>query len=151
MDIQAQQDRIEIHELLYKYARSVDTNDWAGYISVFTEDAVLDYSSMGFPVGSRDQIAAIFSAGMSNLPWTQHMISNIQIELDGDRAIVTAMFLNPMQHPDLADISVCGGYYHHRLVRTADGWKSEHLVEENRWFKNRPAKPSDRTVGLESV
>lgn len=151
MDVQAHQDRIEIQELLYKYARSVDTNDWVAYASVFTEDAVLDYSSVGFPVGSRDQITAIFSSSMGNMPWTQHLISNIQIDLDGNRANVTAMFLNPMQHPSLEDISVCGGYYHHKMVRTADGWKSEHLVEENRWFKNRPTKPSDRTVGLESV
>ena len=37
-----------------------------------------------------------------------------------------------------AEQSYCGGYYHHELVRTPDGWKSQHLVEENVWFVNRP-------------
>jgi len=34
--------------------------------------------------------------------------------------------------------SQCGGYYHHDLVRTPDGWRSRRLVEENRWFLNPP-------------
>ena len=34
--------------------------------------------------------------------------------------------------------SSTGGYYRHDFVRTPDGWKSEHLVEEPVWFLNRP-------------
>lgn len=144
MDNRTLQDRLDIQDLLYRYARAVDTNDWDSYRRVFTEDAVLDYSSVGYPVGSRDEIATTFSAGMGNLLMTQHLISNIQIDLDGDRAKVTAMFINPMQFPGMDDISVCGGYYHHEVVRTPEGWRSEHLVEENKWFVNRPPKPAGR-------
>lgn len=135
-------DRQEIESLLYRYARSVDTGDWDGYREVFTEDAVLDYSSAGYPPGSRDELAATFSAGMRTLTMTQHYITNIQIDLDGDHAEVTAMFLNPMQFPGMESLSVCGGYYHHRVVRTPNGWRSTHLVEENAWFVNRPNPPA---------
>ncbi|WP_396911719.1 nuclear transport factor 2 family protein, partial [Mycolicibacterium sp.] len=34
----------EISALLYRYARAVDSKDWELYRSVFTEDAVIDYS-----------------------------------------------------------------------------------------------------------
>lgn len=140
MDVQAVHDKLEIKELLYRYARSVDTKDWEALASVFTDDAHLDYSSVGYPPGSRDEVVAILSRALGTVPMTQHFISNIQIELDGDRADVTAMFYNPMQLPGMDALSFCGGNYHHRVVRTLDGWKSEHLVEENLWFVNPPAR-----------
>ena len=69
---------------------------------------------------------------------TQHLISNIEVDLDGYRAKVRAMYFNPLQLPGMAEMSFYGGYYHHELVRTDDRWKSERLVEENVSFVNPP-------------
>ncbi len=109
---------------------------------MFTPDATVDYSSAGAAVGSRDEVAAWLERGFSAVPMTQHFISNVEVDLDGDRAKVRAMFYNPMQLPGMADLSYCGGYYHHDAVRTPEGWKSERLVEENVWFVNPPDKPA---------
>lgn len=138
MDLQAVHDKIEIHELLARYARGVDSKDWELWKSVFTADATLDYSSAGAAVGTRDEVAAWLEQGLSVVPMTQHFITNIEVDLDGDRAKARAMFYNPMQLPGMDDLSYCGGYYHHDLLRTPDGWKSVRLVEENVWFVNRP-------------
>ncbi len=142
MDLQALSDKIEIHELLARYARGVDSKDWELWRSVFTPDAALDYSSAGVISGSRDDVAAWFEQGLAAVPMTQHFISNVEIELDGDRARVRAMFYNPMQLPGMVDLSYCGGYYHHDMVRTSGGWRSHRLVEENVWFVNRPHQGS---------
>jgi 3-phenylpropionate/cinnamic acid dioxygenase small subunit len=139
MELRELQDKMEVHELLARYARGVDTRDWDLWRSVFTPDATVDYSSAGAAVGSRDEVAAALERGIATLPWTQHIITNIEVDLDGDRAKVRAMFLNPMQLPGLDGPSCCGGYYHHDLVRTPEGWKSARLVEENVWFVNRPS------------
>ena len=96
---------------------------------MFTPDAFIDYSSAGAAAGSRDEIAAWLEQGLSAVPMTQHFITNMEIDLHGDRAKVRAMFYNPMQLPGMAELSYCGGYYHHDLVRTPEGWKSERLVE----------------------
>ena len=138
MDTQAVQDKLEIHELLARYARGVDTKDWDLWKSVFTPDALVDYSSAGAPVGSPEDVAAWLERGLKVVPMTQHFISNIEVDLGGDKAKVRAMFYNPMQLPGMAELSFCGGYYHHEMVRTAEGWKSERLVEENVWFVNGP-------------
>ena len=138
MDFHQVQDKIEIGELLARYARGVDTRDWDLWKAVFTPDAILDYSSAGIPVGSRDDTAALFEAALEAVPMTMHFISNIEVEIDGDTATARAMFYNPMQLPGMEGQSYCGGYYTHHLVRTAQGWKSEHLIEENVWFVNRP-------------
>jgi hypothetical protein len=132
-------DEVEIARLLYRYARAVDTKDWELYRSVFTQDAVIDYSSAGIPAGSRDEIGEFLSKGFTTIPWSMHYITNIESDIDGDTAKVRAMFYNPMQLPGMAEMSSCGGYYHHELVRTPDGWRSRHLREENVWFVNSPA------------
>lgn len=138
MDIQAVQDKLEIHEQLARYARGVDTRDWDLWKSVFTSDALVDYRSVGGPVGSPEEVANWLEQGLKIVPMTQHLISNIEVDLDDAKAKVRAMFYNPLQLPGMADMSFCGGYYHHEFVRTDEGWKSERLVEENVWFVNPP-------------
>lgn len=138
MDLQDLSDKIEINELLTRYARGVDSEDWDLWKTVFTADAHLDYSSAGAVVGSRDEVADWLRDAMQHLPMKQHYITNVEIEIDGDQAKVRAMFYNPMILPGSTEISACGGYYHHDMVRTADGWRSERLVEQNEWFLNPP-------------
>lgn len=129
----------DISALLYRYARAVDSKDWELYRSVFTEDAHIDYSSAGAIVGNRDEVVDWFAANFGVIPWSMHYITNIEIlDGDGDTATVRAMFYNPMQLPGMAEMSACGGYYHHDLVRTPDGWRSRSLREENVWFTNPP-------------
>ncbi|OMB81344.1 nuclear transport factor 2 family protein [Mycolicibacterium conceptionense] len=128
-----------ISALLYRYARAVDSKDWELYRSVFTEDARIDYSSGGAVVGTRDDVVEWFAANFGVIPWSMHYITNIEIlESDAETATVRAMFYNPMQLPGMPEMSACGGYYHHELVRTADGWRSRSLREENVWFSNPP-------------
>ncbi|MFV1360411.1 nuclear transport factor 2 family protein [Mycolicibacterium fortuitum] len=129
----------EISALLYRYARAVDSKDWELYRSVFTEDAVIDYSSAGAVVGARDDVVEWFAANFGAIPWTMHYITNIEIlESGAGTATVRAMFYNPMQLPGMTEMSACGGYYHHDLVRTPHGWRSRSLREENLWFTNAP-------------
>lgn len=138
MDAQRVSDELEISALLTRYARAVDTKDWGLYRSVFTEDAHIDYTSAGAIAGSREEVTDWLAAGFAAIPWTMHYITNIESTIDGDAAAVRAMFYNPMQLPGMSEQSACGGYYHHELVRTPEGWRSRNLREENLWFTNKP-------------
>jgi 3-phenylpropionate/cinnamic acid dioxygenase small subunit len=134
-------DHVEITALLYRYARAVDTKDWELYRSVFTDDALVDYSSAGAVVGTRDEVIDWFAANFAVIPWSMHYVTNVEIlDRTADSATVRAMFYNPMQLPGMTAMSSCGGYYHHEVVRTADGWRSRSLREENVWFDNAPAR-----------
>lgn len=139
MDTQRISDELEIATLLSRYARAVDTRDWELYRSVFTEDAHIDYSSAGALAGSRDDVAEWLAQGFAAIPMSMHYISNIESDIHGDTAQVRAMFYNPMQLPGMTELSYCGGYYYHELVRTGDGWRSRSLREDNVWFVNSPA------------
>ena len=49
----------------------------------------------------------------------------------------TIMFHNPMIMPDKS-AWVTGGWYHHEIERTADGWRSAKLREESAYFSGMP-------------
>lgn len=133
-------DELEIRALLARYARGVDTKDWELYRSVFTPDAQIDYTSAGAIAGGRDEVIDWLSAGFATIPWSMHYITNVEADIGEQTATVRAMFYNPMQLPGMTTQSACGGYYHHELVRTTDGWRSRSLREENVWFSNPPAR-----------
>ena len=139
VDLGALNDKLEIHELLARYARGVDDRDWDLYRDVFTPDAHIDYTSAGAIAGTRDEVVAFMQEVFPTIPWSQHYITNIEVDLDGDRAAVTACFHNPMIFPGTTELSSCGGRYHHQFVRTPDGWKSCDLREESLWFADPPA------------
>lgn len=136
-------DTLALQQLLATYARAVDTRDWDLYRSLFTPDAQIDYTSAPFGIaGQRDEVAAWLEQSLSVVPMSMHYVSNIEVDLDGDSATVHAQFYNPMQFPGFAELSFCGGYYHHQMVRTPDGWRSRGLREENLWFVNSPTPPA---------
>lgn len=144
-------DRIAIDDLLTRYTTAVDSGEWELLDTVFTPEAVIDYTSAGGVRGTRDEIKAWLAEALAPFPVRQHLIANKQVVVDGDNATVRAGFFNPMMitlpdgssHPTPG-----GGYYNHRLVRTADGWRSVELVEEEVWRTGLPdtlqipAKPS---------
>ncbi len=137
MDIGAVSDRLEINDLLTRYATAVDRRDWDLYRSVFTPDAHIDYTSAGGRAGSVDEITKWLEETLAVFKATQHMVANPAIELDENTATVTAMFFNPIEMPD-GSVFTTGGWYHHRLVRTSDGWRSRALREESSWFQGLP-------------
>ncbi len=138
MDIRELSDRAEINDLLTRYARAVDRKDWDLYRTVFTADGHVDYTSAGGIAGDVDTQAKWLEEALAQFPTTQHLISNVDITFTGaDTATVEAMFHNPMVLGD-ATTFVTGGWYHHEVVRTDDGWRSRKLVEESAYFSGMP-------------
>jgi len=133
VDLQGISDRLEIAELLARYARGLDTKDWDLWRSVFDKDAYIDYRSAGGIDGQRDEIGAWLEKTLTVFPMSQHAITNVECDIDGDTARVRALSHNPMQFSGVTGPSFCGGFYHHRMVRTAEGWRSVELVEETTW------------------
>ncbi len=129
-------DRLAIDDLLTRYTMAVDDGEWDQLDTVFTPDAVIDYTSAGGIRGARDEIKAWLAKVLTAFPVRQHMIANKRVVIDGDTATVRAYFYNPMmlEVPDGSPRPAPGGgYYNHRLVRTPDGWRSVELIEEEIW------------------
>lgn len=143
-DLQTLSDRLEIDDLLTRYTRAIDTGGWDRLDDVFTPDARIDYSATGGIEGAFPEVKAWLAENLPMFPRRQHVLAQKEVELgvDGDpgsppsTARVTAYFLNPMifaQQDGTELLWEFGGFYHHRLVRTGDGWRSRELVEELCW------------------
>ena len=144
MSLQELSDRLEIGELLARYSLALDTGRWGLLDSVFTPDAVLDHSSAGGAKGPLPVVRAWLAEVLPTWPGRQHLIGSIAIAFDGDTRLgaeagVTASFtdtLSPSRDAVTADVKGlvrAGGWYHHRVVRTRDGWRSRELVLEQLW------------------
>lgn len=138
MDLQEISDRLEITDVITRYTRAVDTRNWDDLDTVFTPDGILDYSAVGGPVDVVGAVKPWIEKGLRGFARFQHIIGQVAIELDGDTASATAYMTNPMVAvaPDGTEtLWEVGGYYRHELVRTPDGWRSRHMVDDVVWTR----------------
>lgn len=143
MDVHEITDRLEIEAVLHRYTRAIDFAEWDLLDKVFTPDAAIDYTESGGIADAFPVVKAWLADNLPLFPRRQHLLG--QVVIDGgapsvrggaDRAAVTAYFVNPMVlvQPDGSELLwEFGGFYHHDMVRTADGWRSEKLHEELTW------------------
>jgi len=141
MSLQEISDRLEIQELLGKYAHAVDSCDWELYRSVYTEDAIIDYTTFGAPVGTVDEIIDFLAAAMPHMKSTQHAVMNITLKIDGDTASGRTICYNPMvrEVDGKESVSIYGLWYNDTFVRTADGWKFKTRSEEKSYILTQDA------------
>lgn len=117
-------DRIEIIDMLHRYAGAIDAGEWDVLDTVFTPDAPIDYSAMGGASLPFGEMKPWLESMISHVPGRMHLISNIQVAFSSDRktATSTAYLMNAMVFsPD--NTTLIGGVYNDSLVRTTDGWR----------------------------
>jgi len=125
-------DRIEIDDLLTRYATALDAKDWDLWSSCFTADAAIDYSAAGGAKGGVAEVRRWLAEVMASFPMTQHLVTNREIRVEGNTAACRSCLFNPMGMRDEDGMIVFfdGGYYRDRLVRTPSGWRIAERVEE---------------------
>jgi hypothetical protein len=113
-------DKIELQELLFKYAYSIDVGTSEEYfVDLFTEDALLLSPHSGRHEGV-EQLKEFYRNSDVKRPQVQirHCISNVIVDLDGDDAKIRAHFIETSTNnrpafegdPQKAEILFTGGY-----------------------------------------
>ncbi len=114
----------EICQLKYRYLRTLDTKDWAGFEACFVPEATGDYNGLVF-----DDRAALVDYMRQNLPEgmiTLHQVHHPEIAVEGDAATAT-WYLQDKVIVDAAKFMLEGAaFYSDRYVRTPDGWRVAH-------------------------
>ena len=140
MDLQEISDRIEINDVLTRYTRAIDAGSWDRLDTVFTPDAEIDYTTSGGIAAAYPEIKPWLAEMLpAFFPNRMHTLGQVEVELRGDEAEVTAYFHNPMTMDDGhggEKVVEIGGLYHHTMMRTPDGWRSRRLREEVVWRRN---------------
>jgi 3-phenylpropionate/cinnamic acid dioxygenase small subunit len=120
-------DKLEITELLYRYAELIDAGDFDGV------GRLLARSTFGGPasgsVSGADNIAELFAMTTrrypehGNTPRTRHLVLNPVVELSGDGTAATRSTFCVMQDTETVSIQpIVVGRYYDAFARDDQGW-----------------------------
>jgi hypothetical protein len=139
-DLRSLADRIEIQDLLTRYATAIDTGEWDLLDEVFTPDATLDYTTSGGIKGGFEDIKRWLAEVLPMFTVRQHLVTNHHITVDGDRATSESYLFNPMVLPvkDSERVVMVGAGYRDQLIRTPNGWRIADRLELHGWSHNWP-------------
>jgi SnoaL-like domain len=142
-------DRVQISEVIYRYAIGADRRDAAMFASVFTDQLTVLITGGSFGEGRKRtvpnrQFAQEVTKGLSRFPVTQHFFSVYKIDINGDEAR-TLVYMQARHfiaesegaHPPWD----MGGYYVHDLIRTPSGWRVQDYTLNITWEQNIVPRP----------
>jgi|KBSSwiStaDraftv2_1062776.scaffolds.fasta_scaffold2160725_1 hypothetical protein len=137
MDLQEVSDRLEIRQLMDRYALACDTCDWGLYRSVYTADAIIDYTEFGGPRAGLDLTVEWLGAGLSTYAGLHHNLTTHTCEIEDDTAKAITYWI--AYHTRLdgeggESMMELGGFYKDRLVRQ-DRWRIAERVDLATWLK----------------
>jgi 3-phenylpropionate/cinnamic acid dioxygenase small subunit len=115
-------DRADIGDVLVRYATGIDRRDWSLFRSCFIEDCQADYGDIG-TWRSADEITDWMRASHEPMGHTLHRITNLAVDLDGDRATARSYVDAIVLVADTATGVHAVGFYDDDLVRTDGGWR----------------------------
>jgi uncharacterized protein (TIGR02246 family) len=107
-----------IRQLDARYCRHLDDGNWDELMALFTEDG--EFDGLSHPRGRaamREFFAGLAEGGLTSF-W--HFITNMEIELDGDRATVRSFLWQPCVTDGAP--SIAAGRYEDHVVRVDGRW-----------------------------
>ena len=122
----AVEDRLEIQDLIARYALVVDAGDLDGLDEMFTADARIDFSTFGGPVDDLAGIKRFLADSLGMFTRPQHLMGLPLVTLDGDTASARTPCNNPMVIANSSggsDVWLIGLWYDDAFARTDDGWR----------------------------
>lgn len=146
LSLQEISDRLELHDLVTRYADIIDRKAFQELSSIFTDAAEIDYEATGAPKCTVDEMITFLNEAMSLFPNHQHLVSNTQFVIDGNTASGRAMCFNPMEMTVEGGTHtfILGIWYVDEFVRVDEGWLFASRRQEASWNLNFPdhLKPS---------
>lgn len=94
-------DRQEIYDLLVNYARGADRGDVALIEAAYHDDAIEDHG--GTYLGPASEYVDMLRKVLPKAPRMSHIVTNVNIELDGDKAYTECYFLTFSRRDQIDD------------------------------------------------
>ena len=119
-------DRMQIADLMARYADMVDRRDWPKMDRNFAIEATIDFRASGGRLGPFREMLAWLDRALESWPMHLHMITNLIVDLDGDSASSSCYFhatIGRESHEGAQYTVTPSGRYLDRLIRTSDGWR----------------------------
>ena len=133
-------DERDIVRVALRYARALDTKDWALLDEVFLPDATAELGSRTLLEGI-EAIRRRIRTALEALDASQHLVGNHEVDVVADTA--THRCYVQAQHVRRAAPGgpnyIVAGIYEDRLMRTAAGWRIAHRTLSVMWTEGNLA------------
>jgi hypothetical protein len=137
-------DRALISDLLYAFARALDTRDFQAYVDNYAEGASIELPDPKRPGHTitlqKARMLELLPRSLGRYAATHHISSNHQILVDGDtassRSYLQAVHVNGAP----SDHWTAGGWYDCDYLRTTGGWKFRHVRLSAIWMTGTPGE-----------
>jgi hypothetical protein len=131
-------DKFLIEEHISNLGRCLDEREFDALRSLFTRDAIV--TTPGGTAAGHDAIVDQARDRHSPDDGIQHIITNMLVELNRDRASVRANLLACFAHSGATDAApfLLGEVYRFDLQRATEGWRITGLRSTPVWSLNRP-------------
>jgi 3-phenylpropionate/cinnamic acid dioxygenase small subunit len=118
-------DRVEITELMARYACALSDRDWDAFAATFAEGATADYTTAGGVAGTVDEALVWLQSSLGLLDLAVSQVGTVVVDpVDSDTARVRSLYRMVMRigndEPTWMEAS---GWYHDTVVRTSAGWR----------------------------
>jgi len=127
------EDKVEIQEIMHRYAFMVDNHKWDQMDKIFAPGANVDYVSSGGQKGPYKKTLAWLKRALTPWPLNLHFISNAIIEIDVDTATSSVVYHAPMgriEENGSQTMMTNIGYYHDQWKRLNGEWRIMNRVCE---------------------
>jgi hypothetical protein len=144
--LQTLEDKQALASLLNRYIQAVDSFDWVGWGECWTADAVANLGSQHGLLEGRDAIVAASRQGRAIYEargGMQHILINLEFELDGDTATGTGnlLYASSVDSAGAPPDRAIGGKYRWRFMREAPGWQIARADLVRTWnFRREPER-----------
>ncbi|TQS29400.1 nuclear transport factor 2 family protein [Microbispora sp. KK1-11] len=115
-------DRIEIADLFTRFARLLDEKRWQDADTVFADDVEV-HSPRGGELRGIDKVVGFMRQGEVEGQQTQHLTTDLLVEVDGDQAAASAYSLVFYYREGQAPHFTGGLRTTSTVVRTSAGWR----------------------------
>jgi 3-phenylpropionate/cinnamic acid dioxygenase small subunit len=131
-------DRDAVHEVLVRYATSLDDRDWDRLTTCFTEDAVADYGTGVFEGPAA--IVGLCRQMLEPLEVSQHLLGSFEITVEGESAKSRCYFHAQHVKTELEAGTqlIIAGTYEDSLRKTDGEWRIQHRKLLATWRAGNP-------------
>jgi len=142
-------DRYEVADTLHRYAFGLDRTDADSLASALTEDCILDFRRadkklhLGFSLITGRQAILDSVLPLIGPLDTSHTATNLQIEISGDSATLSAYVMSQHFMPRQgsrpgAEHALLMNRYDCELVRDGRKWRFKRISIDNAWSQGNP-------------
>lgn len=131
-------DRLEIEDLIRRWAHALDGRNWSAYEACYTDDATVDFGELGSRGATPQEHRRYLEETAGRFQTVQHLVAGtVFLEFEEDRAETRTICFASSVLLD-GQVVFAGVWFNDIVRRTPGGWRLQRRYAQKAYFHNLP-------------